>query len=382
MYGMRKNSLYPIILSDEMSAQDNFDTCVKKLKISFNYYDQCVDVVSCWHSLFDHYIRNGAGKYFDRYPSLENDQTPDFTMCFNDEYGWIVDVTHSINDSNGCLEDKIQQIQNYDKIIKIKNGPGKNEYINVGTKDIILLVNQKYSNESAISLRKYYQENPSAAPENNLILLEYTLENADAYSAYIFKKMIHAQNGIFRDESLPQNYRLEPPMGEKGKPLPCTPEKFVVNKSTHLFCNDAPCPIYLAARMWDRIFINILTPAQLALWKKSRSTIVNQIIVTPSQLKQIICEKISPGCNIEEQIIINALEFLKVAKRAEKKGAEWEIPYRNLVQKKLSDPSGNTFEEMRAYADILAKEYCNETDHSLTNQKKVTTGKQQSLSNF
>lgn len=365
-----------------MSTQENFDGCVKKLKISFNYYDQCVDVVSCWHSLFEHYIKNRAGKYFDRYPTLENKLTPDFTMCFNDEYGWIADVTHSINDSNGCLEAKIQQIQNYDKIKKIKNGPKNNDFIQVDTKDIILLVNQKYSNESAISLRTYYQENPSAIPENNLVLLEYSLENADAYSAYIFKKMIHAQNKNFRDESLPSDFRLEPPMGEKGKSLPCTTEKFVVNKSTHLFCNDSPCPIYLAARMWDRIFINILTPAQLSVWKKSRSTIVNQINVTPTQLKQIICEKISPGCNIDEHTIISALEFLKVAKRADKNESDWTIHYGNLTPKKLSDSSGNIFEEMRAYADILAKEYCDRIDHAAMDQKKVTTGIQQSIMDF
>ncbi len=342
--------------------------CVKGLKVDFSNYDQTVDVISCWHSYFDSiYVKKSAGLFFDRYPILgDKGLTPDFTMVFSEDYAIIADVARSIENTSHSLESKAAQLKNYDGCKKIRSGPGPNDWIEPKTIDHMLILHTQFSDRGARDLLKI-QKKEEYKLNSNLTILEYDLSQAYADSAYIFKKVGIARNKRLRDKSLPKQFQLERLFGKELKSLNCTPDKFVVNKATHLFCNDSPCPIYLVARLWDRVLINLLTDDQLDTWHQGTSMQSIQIETSSLELRNLIHDKISPGCWIPEGCMDNALEFLKIAGRADNDNKKWTIDYGNIQIKKTKKRTGigpikdelvNQFYEMREYAELLSTMYC------------------------
>ena len=92
-----------------------------------------------------------------------------------------------------------------------------------------------------------------------------------------------------------------------------------------------------------------------------------QIETSSTELRNLIHDKISPGCWIPEGCMDNALEFLKIAGRAENDNKKWTIDYGNIQIKKTKKRTGigpnkeelvNQFYEMREYAELLSTMYC------------------------
>lgn len=343
--------------------------CVKQFRKEFNAYDQIVDVVSCWHSYFDYmYAKNGAGIYFDRYPKLgKTGLTPDFTMLFNKDYGIIADVAKSIDEIPQALESKAKQLKSYDGGLELKAGP--TNWIKPDVTDIVLILHTTYSNRGAHKLFELQEAKEELGLDNNIIILEYDLSQAYAESAYIFKKLLYEKNKKFRDRSLPVDTQLERWLGKEMNPMKFPPDRFVVNKATYLFCNDEPCSIYMAARLWDRVFVSMLDSDQIEVWREGSSTQTVSIETTSNELCELIRNKISPGCRVRTNCMNKALQFLETAGKAKYSNGKWSISYGNLkvrrvaksINRKKGGPqkSVESFHEMQEYAEILAELFCN-----------------------
>lgn len=339
-----------------------FHGCLKRQRTEFTSYDQLVDVVSCWHSFFDFgYVREGAGVYFDRFPVVgENGLTPDFTMLFSHEYGIIGEVARSIDSSPDVLESKAEQLKKYDATPSFRTNLGGKSVI-PKTHDILLLLLSDYSNKGAIALERYWQAAPEKRPKCNVVVMEYNLSSGDAQTKYVFKKMIHDKNGKFRDESIPSKLQLEKTFGIEAQSLRMKPEYFFQSKAVNLFCNDKPPPVYLATRLWDRVFPAMLSGEQLRAWRKGSSTIVQRLPTDSSVIQDLMCNKIVPGCRIRREWIEESLKFLETAGRAERSGSDWQVLFSNLrVRNPRTGASREeaSFEKMREYGDLLAETYC------------------------
>jgi len=337
--------------------------CEKKLKATFNSHDQVVDVVSCWHSFFDSsYASRGDGVFFDRFPRIgTSKKTPDFTMLFGEKYGIVVDVARSIDHETSVLESKAMQLKSYDSKLPLSAGRGKDPIVPEMV-DILLLLHTTFSNRGTKLLFEIQEQRKELKLDNNLIVMDYDFSQSDAQSMYVFKKMLYEKNGSFRDNGLPEAKCLEKMLGVEQQPLRCAPDKFVVNKATYAFCNDAPCSIYLATRLWDRVFMLLLSDSDRDVWRQKSSTRTVNLKTSVDAIRQEILKNIAPGCELSNETIIGALEFLQVTGRAERTGNDWLIHYGNLPARKRKKHDTVSAEaslfEMRENGEILAEMYC------------------------
>jgi len=343
-------------------ADDNAD-CIKNLRASFSNHDQNVDVVSCWESIFRYrFMGNGCGIFFDRFPEMgENGLTPDFTMLLSNDYGIVGEISRSFEKYDESLLKKAQQLKKYDDELEFKADVDGNKIV-PKAHDILLLLHSDYSNACFVRLMDFWKKNKEMKLKNNLIIIDYNYSSVEATSRYMFKKILHDSNGRFRDSALPLRVQLEPQLGKRQKPLKVTPEHYYDLKSVNMFCNDEPPPIYLATRLWDRIFFAMLTPDEIRIWKKTSSTKVIKITTSCEELLDFITHKMVPGSRIEKNWIENSLKFLEVTGRAKRNGQKWEILYSNLRVRKRNRPGIENGEKNlecgRVYGDILADMYC------------------------
>jgi len=345
-----------------MSQQPDYSECVKAQKAEFNSYDQTVDVVSCWHSYFDSvFVRNGVGAYFDRFPETPVTKLrPDFTMLFGEDYGIVGEVARSVSENARVLDSKAMQLKSYDSGIEFRAN-NKGDFVKPRIQDTLLILNSMHSDRGAQMLLDLHKRTKNLAPDNNLVLMEYNFAQVDAQSIYFFKKIVFDRKHSFRDQSLPGEFSLERMLGKERQPLKCSPEKFCGNKATHLFCNDSPCPIYLATRLWDRILITQATEDAQRKWKR-KSTAATAIPTTTNAVCDLINNKIVPGCKITSETVKNALKYLEIAGRATSINDAWVISYGNLKRRKAktigNSRQENAFFEMKEIGDILAEMYC------------------------
>jgi hypothetical protein len=347
-------------LSATSKIEDEIKDCVKGQRVDFNNHDQVVDVVSCWHGWFDAIFKNsGNGLFFDRYPDLN--LTPDFTMLFSEKYGIVVDVARSISNDEKTLRAKAIQLKSYDSSLHFRTNQYDTNGIVPEKHDIVLILHSKYANKGAFDLLGLIEKERDLKLENNLIILNYDFSMANAQSAYMFNRLLYEKNGHFRDSSLPNDLSLEEAFFAKMQPLICTPEKFVINKATFMFCNDEPCSIYLATRLWDRILPTILTDEQLEVWKNKSSKKIVPIISSSNELCELIRD-MSPGCRIRTTCMDKALEYIRIAGRATFLNGKWTIFFGNIKARRSQGigESGSEviMHDMQDYADVLSEMYC------------------------
>ncbi len=350
--------------SEEETARQSLEECVKNQRNQFNNYDQTVDVVSCWHSFVESVFQEKLDKcWFDRFPELENGLTPDFTILFDEEYGIIADVAHSINKEVDVLESKARQLKKYSEVETLRGKSGL--MVKPKRIDTMLILNSAFVDSDSQELYELLKEHEDLRPRRPLIIMDYTFSQADSQSLYLFRKSVDPRNGHFCDDHLSDNLRLEEYMGKRRKPLRSPPDKFAVNKAIHLFCNDEPCPIYLAARLWDTVFIGMSTEENMAFWRAGTSTSAVPIVVTEEMLAEKITKEISPGARISERCIGRALKFLEAAGKATFDDNKWTIKYGNLKgmrPKQIGDGDGTyKHTQMREFGILLAELYCKQS---------------------
>jgi hypothetical protein len=290
----------------------------------------------------------------------DNELKPDFSMLFDNDYGIVGEIARSIDSSEDVLASKAAQLKRYDSDLQFK-ADGSGRTVQPKIHDILLLLHSDYSNKGAIALNDFWERNKDMRPRNNVVVMEYNFSTGDAQCKYLFKKLLYEKNGVFRDETLPVHLQLERKLGVEAAPLKLAPKHFVSCKAVNIFCNDKPPTIYLATRLWDRIFPTLLTEEQMRVWRKGSSTKVQRIATTSRDLELLLTQQVLPGCTIRKDWIEEALEFLATAGRAQRNDSTWEVLYSNLRMKKRK--SGVTedeasLEKMREYGDMLAEMYC------------------------
>lgn len=180
--------------------REAFRTCYNSLIDEFTTYDQTVDVVSCWESIF----RNGYKdkiRYFDRYPNIPpNGLTPDFTVLFNKNYGLIFEVKRTFPQDENAFKNEMRQLLSYDADLALKADNSGNRII-PKVHDIVLVVSAMDSYQILGRFNNIANESEEFDFENNVIIMEYFYQT-NRTSRYVFRKLM-GENRNFRDESLP-----------------------------------------------------------------------------------------------------------------------------------------------------------------------------------
>lgn len=356
------------------SGGDKFYSCFNNLIDEFLTYDQTVDVVSCWETIFKYGYKNDM-IYFDRYPNIQpNGLTPDFTALFNKNYGLIFEVKRTFPRDEVAFKKEIEQLLSYDADLSLK-ADSSGKMIAPTVHDIVLVVSGIDSNEIFTRLNKVVDESKQFHFENNLILIEYIYQT-NRTSRYIFRKFM-GENKKFRDESLPPDTRLEYILGDQAKPFKCYPLHFMKYKVSEVLCNDQPPMLYMAVFLWTKVFYNYLDEEQKIAWGRGNPQKIQTIDINIDGLLGDLNRDYIPNGNIRRKWLTDTVEFLQDAGLASIKSNEQvEIYFRNLTQKighRYTHDGGAEQEEIREFGHLIADHYCKNTIETKKAYKKTKT---------
>ncbi len=344
------------------AGEERFNECLQDLGDRFTTYDQAVDVVSCWQSVFEH-LHADELTYFDRYPRMgENRLTPDFGVLFGEDYGIVGEVKRTFPMGDVAFKSVMQQLMNYDAPLPFRTGD--DEVINPQNHDIMLITHHLDCSEVMGRIQQLLEDPDSGISfERNLVIIGYTYDAGDRLSHYIFEKPPY-ENRPFTDTCLPEENRLEAIMGERRQKIRVSPGQFINYKVTQVFCNDPPPPLYTAVYLWMKVFWDYLSEDQWVIWRRKNPQTILPIEIIPRHLHQKINEEYIPRGGVKIGWLKDALEFLCQAGLAEKKeGNRYMVKFRNFTGKvgrrEFTEEGEERIEELREYGSLLAHWFCN-----------------------
>lgn len=353
-----------------MVKEEKFEDCIKKNLDKFYTYDLTVDVVSCLQSFFEFsYEKIFNNFYFDRFPKIklkEEDKfiTPDFTVCFNEEYGIIFEVIRTTGKNREAIEKTLSQLKEYDRDIYFKTNT---DIVIPSTQDIVLLVAQEDASQIILRLEKILKEK-NIIFDHNLIFVEYNLNIQDRKARYVFKQVLKSGDN-FRDDELPQEAKLKRigPDGEYDS-IKCYPKYFLKIKAREVFCNDPPTPLYIITYLWNKVFPHYLSEDQKGEWKKQNSSKILLIELDVDSLSKKLYEDFIPNYKVRKEDVRRALVFLEKADLAKNVNSDtFEINFRNintLIRKKNDADNLESVEDFKETARIIAERFCKKASKS------------------
>lgn len=238
-----------------MSDDVQFKECYYPIINDFTTYDQAVDVVSAWEAII-RYSYSEILSYFDRFPKISfSGLTPDFTVTFNNSYGIIFEMKRSFPEDDIGFIKELKQLKKYDSDLPLKNDSSGGTIV-PSRCDIVLLISSNQSNHIFKRINKLLKKE-GISFNKNLIFIEYSYNQIDTHSRYIFKKFM-GENGKFQDEFNPIENSFEHILGDEAKSFECLTKFLVDFKVAELICNDPPPNLYLAVILWTKIFMYYL----------------------------------------------------------------------------------------------------------------------------
>ena len=310
---------------------DSYKKCFEKLINEFTIYDQAVDVVSCWESIFKYGYKDEL-LYFDRFPNIPpNNLTPDFTVLFDDKYGIIFEIKRTFPKNDEAFKKEMRQLFSYDENLAFKADNSEKRII-PKVHDIVLVVSAMDSYQILSRLKKITNELKEFSFNNKIIVIEYFYQT-NRTSRYVFRKLM-GENGSFKDTSLPLERRLEHILGDKSEPFKCYPRHFMKYKINEIICNDRPPELYMAVFLWSKVFYNYLNREQQIDWRRGNTQKIQVINIDLNHLLIDLNTKYISQGNIRKGWIMDTIKFLEDAGLASmKSGDKVEINFRNLTQK-------------------------------------------------
>ena len=364
---------------------NSFQNCYKNLVNGFTTYDQAVDVVSCIESIF-RYAYKDELLYFDRFPSIPpTNLTPDFTVLFQGDYGLVFEVKRTFPQDDLAFEKEINQLLSYDNVIELKSSDD-GQRAKPAIHDIVLVISADNSNEIFNRINHLLREKANFRFRNNIIFMEYFYNTNDSESHYVFRKFLGENRG-FRDESLPEDKRLEYQLGEKGKSFKCYPKHFIKYKVNEVLCNDKPYELYMSVFLWTKVFYSYLDAEQKLEWNRGNPRKIQTIILKIDQLLANLNINYIPKGNVRKKWLTDTIDFLQDADLAVKDSDETATIYFCNLNKKIGGKAYFTSDgvaekyEIGEYGRLIADQYCNNLNkkRELDKKTKMSAKKQKQI---
>lgn len=246
-------------------ADRTVEECIEEQLRRFSIYDQSVDVVSSFETLFtqaEELIPTVT--HFERYPRIpkgDGDQLkPDFTVVFNDGTGLAGEVSRLSLHPNSA-EKLALQVANYDALRTLPMAGGG--LTDVEYCDVLLIVPMDVANGAFSALRNRLSDDDHAyAPSVPPCLVQYSFHS----DKYVFQRWPAPGNGELREQGrVLNNDGLPRGIGAwmDRDAIKVPPSFFAATKTRHAFMNDPIIDLYLATHLWTKTFPELAggTPA-------------------------------------------------------------------------------------------------------------------------
>lgn len=335
-------------------------TCVDRRHHTFRTYNDTVDVISGWETVFGVYESYFDLYHFDRFPASTSDSieyTPDFTVYFNDDYGVTAKVLPKTLhlDPPEIAESLLEMLSECDSGFAITRSDGMD--VVPTDMDIVVFVPDSYSSQFGNILDTRFSSGDLDI-KNNVVLLRYGMDDERAH--YIFQRET-ALGDEFREDELPDEESLNETIGPDGdyQSYKLGTREFLRPKTKKPIYNVSPPESYLATFLWMKEFPTELARDDFIDWKKGKINKQKQISVDCQRLTdKLNTERIVDG-ELRVEWITQTLEFLCTTKNAEGDNNSYHVMYTGLVRD--IDMSGDESEEYQRATELamkLIKRYC------------------------
>ncbi|MFB6075510.1 MAG: hypothetical protein ABEK17_00030 [Candidatus Aenigmatarchaeota archaeon] len=342
----------------------------------FDVYDTTVDIVCCWEAFINHsYDGKIDSYYFDRFPHIshpegyDGDLTPDFTICFNQEYAIIGEIKRTFPEEDEHFQNEMEQILTYDNSLQVEMGDGSEG--TPETIDILLLIEGTDAPQISHRINELREEKIIEF-DNNFLMFRYNFNQTSTISRYEFQKVIEASD-FFRDDTIPDDVSLSNKFDEERKTAKVYPKHFRDVKFEKPICNDSPPPIYLATILWHKLFANQISNSEYREWQWGSAQKTKLFTVEPYEFTRKVNNRFKE-CDGEIRVrwIKEAFNFLCEADLADYNHEEetYEIKYRDFNIR---------IGEEESYQDGLNfRKECKELTYKLSNryEKKIQEKKE------
>lgn len=337
-------------------------SCVDRQHHEFRTYNDSVDVISGWETVFGVYDSYFSKYHFDRFPTTPNDSleyTPDFTVYFNDQYGITAKILPI------TLKQKPPQIAEYlfemlsdcDSGYPIERSDG-NE-VTPQKMDSVVFVPDSYSSQFGNTLdTRFGRGDPDL--DSNVILIRYGMDEERAN--YIFQRETSLEEE-FREDELPNEESLNDTIGPKGgyQSYKLGTREFLRPKTKKPIYNSPPPESYLATYLWMKEFPTKLAQGDFLDWKKGQINKKKQISIDCQRLTKKLNKQSIVDGDLQTEWIIQTLEYLCTTGYAECSNGSYSVMYTGLVRDiDMSDDKDRSNEYQRAteLAIKLIRRYC------------------------
>lgn len=272
--------------------------------------DERLEIVCCWHQLYD----DIEGARFDRYPSLDHPDhpgehvTPDFLVEFDGKDYRLIGEICRLPAHDGGFADQLRQ-----PLI----------YARIGDEvDVMFLTHYSFAHKNE---RRALEEGLITQDGEQVIWVSYTRDTLADAQWWLFKRASTIRSVDFRDEFVGE-WSLRRRMTDTLDDVHVPSRRWGRYKSLFPICNDAPYPIYMASLLWDRVFPKMVSSEEYEEVSAKGAVPLFDIIATDEAIRDKARELLRSE-RIRKSWIQGALELLKDAGRAEKRGGEWIISY-------------------------------------------------------
>lgn len=343
-----------------MSGKDV--TCVDWQHHSFRTYNDTVDVISGWETVFGVFEEYFDKYYFDRFPQETADDinyTPDFTVYFDSNYSVVGKILPKAleEDPATIAERLLNMLAECDDSYGVVDND--QTVVETAMTDFVAFVPNDYSSEFG-NILDTRLSNDEPDLENNVVLIRYGMD--DQRANYIFQRETSLEDE-FREDHLPDEESLNETIGPDGnyKSYKLGTKEFLRPKSTKPIYNTKPPQSYLATYLWMKEFPTELSEEDFTEWRKGQINKKKQITVDCSRLtSKLNTQRIDDG-DVREEWIEDTLEFLCTTRYAEEASQSYNVMYTGVVQD--IDMTGNNrlareYQRATELALKLIKRYC------------------------
>ncbi len=272
--------------------------------------DERLEIVCCWHQLYD----DIEGAEFDRYPSLDHPDypdrciTPDFLVEFEGrEYKLVGEICRFPADDRGLAKQLAQPLV----------------YVRLGDEtDVMLLTHHQFAHKNE---RRAVDEGLLTQDGEQIIWVSYTRDTLADAQWWIFKRASTIRKVDFRDDFVGE-WSLRRRMTETLEGVDVPSSRWGRYKSLYPICNDAPHAIYMVSLLWNRVFPKMVSPAEYEEVSAKGAVPLFGIVADEETIRDRARELLRSN-RIPKSWIQGALELLKDAGRAEKRGNEWVVSF-------------------------------------------------------
>jgi hypothetical protein len=212
-----------------------------QLADEYSNYDQCVEIVGCWHSWFD----DVDDADFDHFPTIDIEgtkRTPDFLVSFNSGYALVGESCRLPMDDEWFAE-SVKQAVSYTHLSD--------------ETDVMLLVPHEIADQAEKRMIDSGLLDPGPDGEP-LVVVSYVRTDATRVTQWVFKRASQMRSVSFRDAVLGDK-SLHERMTVTLDGLRVFPKYFTPMKVRYPFCNDPSPALYTACVLWEKVFGSMLS---------------------------------------------------------------------------------------------------------------------------